>query len=255
MIWLAAGGVALLVLAAVLLRRRVNREEAADDEAPGHGRAEAAADYVAMFTMTMYTVLIAFVVVVLWQRSDDIGSDLRTEGQGLTQLIWTAQRLQPADRTAFRSAVSDYTADVLAREWPPADLAATGPSADALGRLRAALSVSVSLGDQTTLRDQELGVVDQIAEARQDRIAKDLRTFPDVLFAALILLSAVTVLTPMLLGPRFDLLGVLGIAVTVAVVLAALALVLELQAPYSGSFRVSAAPLQFVQQQLSATRQ
>lgn len=255
MIWLTAGGVVLLVLAAVLLRRRVVRGGEGDDEATEHGRAEAAADYVAMFTMTMYTVLIAFVVVVLWQRSDDIGSDLRIESQGLTQLVWTAQRLDPADRTVFRTAVSDYAADVQVREWPPADSAATGPSAEALDRLQVALSTSFSLDDQTTLRDQELGVLDQIVEARQDRIAKDFKPLPDILFAALILLSVVTVLTPFLLGPRADLLSILGIAVTVAIVLAGLALVLDLQAPYSGAFSVSNAPLQFVQQQLAATQQ
>lgn len=255
MIWLTAGGVVLLVLAAVLLRRRVNRDGAGEAPEAEHGRSEAAADYVAMFTMTMYTVLIAFVVVVLWQRSDDIGSDLRTESQGLTQLVWTAQRLDPADRQAFRTAVADYTADVLGREWPPAGLAATDPSAAALAELRTTLSAAVSLDDQTTLRDQELGVVDQIAGARQDRIAKDLKPFPDILFAALILLSVVTVLTPFLLGPRADLLSILGIAVTVAIVLAGLALVLDLQAPYSGAVSVSDTPLRLVQQQLAATRQ
>ncbi len=218
-------------------------------------RSEAAADYVSMFTVTMYTVLLAFIVVVLWQRIDDINADVRTEGQDLTQLIWAAQRLPAADRAAMRSAVDDYTAAVLDREWPPADLAATGGSAFAVTGLRSRLSTAFSLDQQTTLRDQELAVLDDLSAARADRVGKILSSgAPGILTVALVLLSAATVLTPFLLGPRAEPFSVVGIAVTVAVVAAALTLVLDLQGDFGGVFSVSRVPLETVQQQLAATR-
>ena len=50
-ILLTACAVAVLIVAAVLMRRRIRAHGSE------HGRAEAAADYVAMFMVTMYTVL------------------------------------------------------------------------------------------------------------------------------------------------------------------------------------------------------
>lgn len=220
----------------------------------GRGRAEAAADYVAMFTVTMYTVLLAFIVVILWQRLDDINADIRTEGQDLTQLVWSAQRLPAADRTAMRDAVTAYTTTVLDREWPPANLTATDDSASAVADLRGHLATAFSLDQQTTLRDQELSVLDDLTAARADRIGKTLANgYAGILTGALILLSAATVLTPFLLGLRAEPLSILGVAVTVGVVVAALVLVLDLQGDYGGVFSVSRVPLEAVQQQLAAT--
>lgn len=218
-------------------------------------RSEAAADYVAMFTVTMYTVLLAFIVVILWQRLEDINADVRTESQDLTQLIWSAQRLPAADRAAIRDAVTDYTAAVLGHEWPAADLAATDDSAAAVASLRTHLATAFSLDDQTTLRDQELAVVDDLAAARSDRIGKTLSsTYPEILTVALVLLSAATVATPFLLGPRLEALSILGIAVTIGVVVSALVLVVDMQGDYSGAFSVSRIPFETVQQQLAGTR-
>ena len=217
-------------------------------------RSEAAADYVAMFTVTMYTVLLAFIVVILWQRLDDINSDVRSESQDLTQIIWSAQRLPAADRTAMRSAVTDYAGAVLGHEWPPANLAATDASAMAVASLRSHLATAFSLDEQTTLRDQELAVVDDLTAARADRIGKTFSSsYPGILTVALVLLSAATVLTPFLLGLRAEPLSIIGIAVTVGVVVAALVLVIDMQGDYGGAFSVSRIPLQTVQQQLVLT--
>jgi len=219
----------------------------------GGDRADAAADYVATFMVTMYTVLLAFVVVVLWQRADDLNADLRAESHDLTQLVWTSQRLDTADRAAIRSAVSGYTAAVLDREWPPSGQAATGDTAAAIAALRSRLSVSFSLDNQTTLRDQELSVVDDLDAARADRIAKTLRPGPEILVVGLVLLSAATVVVPFLLGLRAEPLSVVGLAVTIAVVAAALAFVLNLREPYGGYIDISRTPMQNVQTQLAAT--
>ena len=241
-------GAAALVAGAILVRRRITARGGEND------RAEAAADYVATFMVTMYTVLVAFIVVVLWQRLDDINADLRTEGQDLTQLVWEAQRLPAADRVVLRGAVTDYATAVLDREWPPRNLSAADGSAAAITTVRDHLATSFSLDEQTTLRDQELAVVDDLAVSRADRVSKSLSSsYPRILTVALVLLSVATVLTPFLLGPRVEPLSVLGIVVTIVVVCSALALVLDLQSAFGGPFSVSRVPLQSVQQQLTAT--
>src|SRR5690348_18348463 len=66
---LTACAVAVLIVAAVLMRRRIRAHGSE------HGRAEAAADYVAMFMVTMYTVLLAFIVVRSEERR--VGKECR----------------------------------------------------------------------------------------------------------------------------------------------------------------------------------
>ena len=233
----------------------VSRDTSVSRAAAPRRRSEAAADYVAMFTVTMYTVLLAFIVVILWQRLEDINADVRTESQDLTQIIWSAQRLPAADRTAMRSAVTNYTTAVLDHEWPPANLGSTNVSASAVNNVRHYLANAFSLDQQTTLRDQELAVLDDLAAVRADRIGKTLSSsYPAILTVALVLLSVATVLTPFLLGPRLEPLSILGIAVTVAIVIAALVLVIDMQGDYGGAFSVSRVPLETVKQQLAATR-
>ena len=95
-------------------------------------------------------------------------------------------------------------------------------------------------------------MLDDLASARADRVSKSLSgSYPSILTVALVLLSAATVLTPFLLGPRVEPLSVLGIAVTIVVVCSALALVLDLQSAFGGPFSVSRTPLQTVRQQLT----
>ena len=247
--------VAILAASAVVLRHRLARSRREGSDRAERDRAEAAADYVATFLVAMYTVLLAFIIVVQWQRSDDVGNDVRTEATDLTQLTWTAQRLSASDQAQVRSMVSQYTSTVLKSEWPPAPTAYADSSYVAITGLRTLFSTQMDLGDQTTMRDQELAVVEDLAAARQERLDKSLRTMPGALTLALIVLSAVTVLTPFLLGPRAEPLSILGVAVTAALVSAGLFLVLDLQAPYSGQFAVSRAPLLRVQHELSATSQ
>ena len=88
--------------------------------------------------------------MVLWQRQDDINSDVRAEASDLSQLTWIAHRLPPTDHEMLRAAVQDYTTAVLAHEWPAQSTADTVPAWQASQYAISHLATTFSLDQQTT---------------------------------------------------------------------------------------------------------
>jgi hypothetical protein len=234
------------VVAAVLLlplRRKVLRGER---HKPRH---DAAADYVSVFVSAVYLILLAFVVVVLWQRVDDVNADARAEATDLTQLVWLAHRLPAADHAALRAAVHDYTTAVLTYEFPPG--AHTDVATADLDHAREYLATPVTLSQAGTMRDAALSDLNDIQANRDDRLAKSDLGLSGLLLAALVVLSVAALLIPYLLGPKVDAHSVLGLLLTAAVVVAGLLLVWDLMNMYGGMFRVDPAPLRDVLTQLN----
>jgi hypothetical protein len=235
---------AVIVMSVLLvpLRRKVLRGERHKP------RDEAAADYVSVFVSAVYLILLAFVVVVLWQRVDDVNADTRAEAADLTQLTWLAHRLPAADHAALRTTVRDYATAVLTYEFPPG--AHTEAGAADLDQARERLATPTTFGQSSTMRDLALGYLDDIQSNRDDRLAKSDLGLSGLLLAAVVVLSVATLLIPYLLGPRIDAHSVLGLMLTAAVIVAGLLLVWDLMNMYSGMFKVDPAPLRAALEQL-----
>jgi hypothetical protein len=209
-------------------------------------RADAAADYVSVFVSAVYLILLTFLVVVLWQRIDDINADVRAEAADLNQLIWTAHREAGPDRTTLRTVVRDYATAVLVHEWPADDTAGAAPATGALNAARAGIATPFPLDQQTTLRDDVLSALDDIGANRADRLAESHVGLPGWVLGSFVVLSVVALLVPFLLGPRLDAHGLVGLAVTIGGIAAAGLLVWELLHPYGGLVGIDPTPLRAV---------
>jgi hypothetical protein len=246
-VWVILGVAVAAILAHVIVARRssaVNAEE--------HNHHEAAAtDYVNVLVSAVYLLLVAFIIVVLWQRQEDISSDVRAEASDLSQLTWIAHRLPTSDHEMLRTAVQDYTTAVLAHEWPatqPADMTAAWQASQyAISHL----ATTFSLDQQTTLRDEAISLVADMQQNRADRLAKSAQGLPGPLLVTFGICSAATVLLPYLLRPRIRAHSVIGLMISVGLVVASAWLVVDLLRPYDGLLAVSPGPLRNVLTQLS----
>jgi hypothetical protein len=244
-IWVIVGVAVSAVLAHVVVARRAAHSEE-------HARHEAAAtDYVNVLVSAVYLLLIAFIIVVLWQRQDDINSDVRAEASDLSQLTWIAHRLPPTDHEMLRAAVQDYTTAVLAHEWPALNTADTVPAWQASQYAISHLATTFSLDQQTTLRDEAISLVADVQQNRSDRLAKSAQGLPGPLLATFAIVSGATVLLPYLLRPRIRAHSVIGLTISVGIVVASAWLVLDLLRPYDGLLAVSPGPLRNVLAQMS----
>lgn len=242
-------GGAVIAAALLYLRRRMLRNEEVESEGR-EKRADSAADYVSVLISAVYLVLVAFLVVVLWQRVDDINADTRAEAGQLSQITWLAHRLPAADHAELRTFVRQYTNSVVTGEAPPRKDPEDDAAGQALDRVRDYLSTPATMASQSSTRDQAIGYVNSIAGERDDRLATAEEGIPGVLLGAFVALSFATVAIPYLLGPRLDLHSVLGILLTAMVVVGAALMVWNLLDPFGGAIHVDMAPFHDVLEQL-----
>jgi hypothetical protein len=206
-----------------------------------------ALEYINLFISTLYIVLLSLVVVVTWQNVSDVSGDVRSEAAGLQALVQTAQRMPAAERTPLLNAAHQYATSVLNTEWPPktgTDVNTDNPVGRILDTARAAVSHPVASGASAgTIEDEAISEINQVSDARDDRLAKSSSSVPTMLLIALAILSLITIATPLALGLRTDAIAFTGFIITTALVLLAFWFVLELQSPYSGLIHASQQPL------------
>jgi hypothetical protein len=235
-----AAAVASAAVAFLLSRRR------AGDEGGG------GVDFVNAALAAVYLVLLAFNVVVCWERVDGLNGDVRTEAGDVRALAGLSDDLPAPVGDKVRAAATDYAHAVLNREWPAAGEPLNADAAIPIARARQALA-AVPDGDTPAAKasDQASDVLDDLTKTRQDRITSSAHGLPWVLTAVLVLLTAVQVVTPLALGIRPGLAGALLGAVNTAVVVAGLLFVLDLNTPYSGVQAVDRNPLHAAAQSLA----
>jgi Protein of unknown function (DUF4239) len=209
-----------------------------------------AVSYINSFIGTLYMVLLALVVVVAWQNTSDVSGDVRTEAAGLQALVQTADRMPATEREPLIKAAHEYATSVLNTEWPPkagTDVNTNAPAARILATARAAVSKPAVAGASAgTIEDVAISEINQVADARDDRLAKSGSSVPTMLLIALGALSLLTIATPLALGLRADPVAFTGLVITTALVILAFWFVLVLQSPYHGLIHASQQPLREV---------
>jgi hypothetical protein len=231
---------AVAVTVLVILDRR--REEGPLEREDRH-----AVEYINIFIGTVYIVLLSLVVVVTWQNTSDVSGDVRAEAAGLQALVQTAQRMPESERVPLINAAHEYATSVLNTEWPPkggTDVNTNAPASRILDAARAAVSRPVVSGASAgTIEDQAISEINEVSDARDDRLAKSSSSIPTLLLVALGVLSLITIATPLVLGLRADAVAFTGLVITTALVILAFWFVLALQSPYSGLIHASQQPL------------
>jgi hypothetical protein len=209
-----------------------------------------AVEYINLFIGTLYIVLLSLIVVVTWQNTSDVSGDVRSEAAGLQALVQTAERMPASERVPLINAAHEYATSVLNTEWPPssgADVNTDAPAARILATARAAVSHPVTVGASAgTIEDEAISEINEVSDARDDRLAKSSSTIPTMLLIALALLSVITIATPLALGLRADAFAFTGLVISTALVILAFWFVLELQSPYHGLIHASQQPLREV---------
>lgn len=209
-------------------------------------------DFVNGALAAVYLVLLAFNVVICWDRVDGLNTDVRTEAGDLRTLSGLAGDLPAPAARKLRAAVQDYANAVLDREWPASGEPLNSGAAIPIARARAALaSVPGTDTPAAKARDQASDTLDELTDTREDRITASAHKLPWILNGVLALLTAVQIVTPLALGIRPGLTGAFLGGVNTAVVVAGLLFALDLNSPYSGVLAVDRNPLHAVERTLS----
>jgi len=202
----------------------------------------------------MFAILVTFFSNSLWGQINDSDARARTEGATGLQLAGDLTVFDKADSDRIRQSLIEYERAALA-EWPEAASGRSFPEAgNALARLYTAYQQVQPHNDiQTKSRDTSLGNLDNIRQARRERL---LQAHIDIgppwsLWVVILLTSGLVLGCTIIYGVEKPAMHYAMVASVGALVATALFLVLELSFPYTGEMATSPEPLREVIQVLS----
>ncbi len=138
----------------------------------------------------VYAVLLALVVIAAWEEHEEAKSTMGAEANGLAEVFWLAHRLPEPEGPRIQELARSYATVVAEEEWE-AKARGGGSSAEAwalMDELRLSVQgVEVRTQAEQVLFEQGLDRVNELADARRERMVEAEEGIPAVLWAVLVL--------------------------------------------------------------------
>jgi hypothetical protein len=247
-IWVL-GVAAAAAVGAILIHRYSSTEERSSNDAIGQ-----------VFTIVggLHAVLMAFILISLFDAVSSVRNDAQTEANSLVAVHWAADALPEPARSQIQEQSRAYARTVIDQEWPTMrtgdQVSRTGW--EQLDRLRATISgVTISSDWQAARKEEAAGQLWNLYEARQARItAAENSGVSTVVWLALIAGSIMSIGLPYLLdGPKLFTRIIIMSTLAGAIALMLFA-IYQLQNPFSGGAQVDPDAFNSVLQRITVTR-
>ena len=183
-----------------------------------------------------YAVLLAFVVIAVWQNYETAKTNVDTEANELAGVYFLASQLPEPQRTHVQDLARRYARVVVEEEWSMMEQGQTSPRADSLLRQ---LRSKLLKFDPSTEREQVLyeGGLTQLhdaLDARRSRLLEVREGIPNLLWVVLVLGGVITVSFTYLFGLKSNLAHALMVAALTLLICAILFTIGEFDYPFSG---------------------
>lgn len=195
---------------------------------------------------TIYAVLLAFVVIVEWEKHSAASTIVTTEANVIGDLSRMAERLSPDERKGVLTELAAYAQSVADDEW---SMLANGNSSDKTTSLLNQLWKNYVIdqnpppGAQTALYSESLRRLNDLSDSRRLRINASRDSLPRMLWLVLIGGGVVTLAFTYFFGLsdlRAQLLMVAALTGEIAFILV---LIVTMDNPYRGDLKVSPDPI------------
>jgi len=194
----------------------------------------------------MYAVLLAFMVVTVWQGFERSSSEVQMEANDLSSLYWDSEAFSPDFQRDVRALLGEYRQAVVRDEWKTMAQGRMSPSLEkTVQRLR---SLYTSY-EPRTLKEQSFFTesvreLNSMREMRAQRL-KDARTGSHpFLYFVLIMGAAVTIAFTFLFGTDSLKAQVIMVVLLSTMIAMILFTILVLDFPFTGSISISPEPFQ-----------
>ena len=187
-------------------------------------------------TATMYAIVVAFMVVVVWQRYSDAAASDRTEATVLVTLYRETLSMPQPLAGQLRGELRAYTVAVVDKEWPAQSREGESPAAQSA--LDRTYSLYLSRESEQTgppeVYQEFLTNLDRLAELRADRVLSNHSSLPAPLVFGLVGGGLLTIANSALLIMHQRALQVLAAVLMGAMIGLLLFVTLILGQPYGG---------------------
>jgi len=197
---------------------------------------------------TIYAVLLAFVVITVWQQYSDLSTTVETEAAKLLDLYRDADEYPDPTRSILRAQVRAYTETVINQEWDTMSRGHASKNAqaefDKLWKVYRQLPVDDLR--QMAAQTETLRRMNELSESRQLRLLGARSQIPPILWIALVLGGIGTVGFSYFFGARSIGLQAVMIAIFTGAISLFFYVITALDTPFSGTGYISPAPFQRV---------
>jgi hypothetical protein len=222
----------LAMLGAILVRRYVTLDRlTANNEVAGFKFAVVG---------VLYAVLLAFAIIVVWEKFTDADNIVAREAGAATNVYRLSYGVAEAPATSLRARLSDYLAATISDDWPAMEHANESSSARrALDAVYGSVLVSLSAQSHSALVAEILHQLDEITQARRSRLAAADGTVPGVIWPVLFGGAAVTIGFTFFFGSQNLLAQSFMTGLLSVVIFSGLWIVLVIDRPFSGAVTVA----------------
>ncbi|HEY1452059.1 MAG TPA: DUF4239 domain-containing protein [Roseiarcus sp.] len=192
----------------------------------------------------IYAVLLAFSVIVVWEKFNDAENAVAEEAGATAALFHYVEGNEP-EAHAVRKAITNYLKAAIDKEWPA--MASESDSREVTRALDAIYSTALALNQSSTRDTADMSEVfrqiDNVTSARRARLHLSTGLVPDVIWIALFLGAGLTVGFTLFFGsenfiPQVAMTGVLSILVTMGLVV-----IVSIDHPFTGPVYIHPDPL------------
>ena len=183
-----------------------------------------------------YAVLLAFVVIAVWQDYETAKTNVDSEAHELAGVYFLASRLPEPQRTRIQDLARTYARVVVKEEWPMMERGQAIPRADSLvRRLRSEISEfdPHTKGEQV-LYERGLTQLHDATDARRSRLLEVREGIPSLLWVVLVVGGVITVSFTYLFGLKSNVAHALMVAALTLLICAILFTIGEFDYPFSG---------------------
>lgn len=192
----------------------------------------------------IYAVLLAFAVIIVWQRYADAEMAVISEAGAAATLFRLASGPEP-EAVAMRAALGNYLKLAVERDWP--QMATERESSEVTAALTAAYTAALHLARggslQPALQMDMLHQLDVITQARRTRLYLAVGIVPGVLWAALTLGGVLTVAFTFFFGTENLRAQALMTGILTFIVFMGLFVIVAIDHPFTGPVHVDGLPL------------
>jgi len=188
----------------------------------------------------LYAVLLAFAIIVVWEKFNVAENDVAREAGAATTIYRLTDGMTAERRTALRGAMTTYLSAAIKKDWPAMERGAVDPDVTtALSNIYTTLlNGHANAGTDTVLMAEILRQLDEISTARRARFVTADGNVPDILWFVLFGGAVVTVGFTFFFGTPNIHAQALMTGALAALVFSALLTVIVIDHPFAGSVRV-----------------
>lgn len=204
----------------------------------------------------LYAVLLAFVVVITWERFHDAERALAAEAGSAATIYRLSSGLSEVSGAALRNRISAYLKSVLEDDWPAM---AAGHSSPATTRALTSVYEEVVHYRPSDLRDSDLHrdllqQLDQLTQARRERLVMAEGTVPNVIWFVLFMGAVLTIAFTLFFGTHNVIAQSVMTGVLAALIFSAILVIIALDRPFTGAVVVSRESIRTLLEEFQSAR-